>query len=304
VLLLAFSLAIAAHDPLPPTLARLDALKLASIEGDVPVRYSRDVSRDVASALAKRIAECRGLLGAGASPSIVLALLDAPDWKRVTNRPYGMPHHSAADSPYVIVIPWTWRDADLHAAARTHLAQALGEHEVDRFVHLIALHEVGHLLTDAALGTTTEAIRTRFPFWYGEFLANYFADACLARQPEDSAFRRRGAAALVAIPRLRFTALADSDRVLTEKDPSGPYVVTEAGRLNLARYQGLTAQMAGRLRNAGLETTRLLDILRRQWARPGRQETDVLLKDFAGIAPGWEEWLVEQGAIARPPQAR
>ena len=34
-------------------------------------------------------------------------------------------------------------------------------------------------------------------------------------------------------------------------------------------------------------------------ARSGRQATDVLLKDFAGIAPGWDEWLVEQSAIAR-----
>ena len=52
VLLLAFSLAIGAQGPLLPTLARLDALKLASIEGDVPVRYSKGASRDVASALA------------------------------------------------------------------------------------------------------------------------------------------------------------------------------------------------------------------------------------------------------------
>ena len=55
VLLLAFSLAIAAQGPLLPTLARLDALKLASIEGDVPARYSNSVSRDVANALAKLI---------------------------------------------------------------------------------------------------------------------------------------------------------------------------------------------------------------------------------------------------------
>ena len=304
VLFLAFSLAIGAQGPLLPTLARLDALKLASIEGDVPVRYSRSVSRDLASAVASRIADCRGLLGAAAGrPSIVLAVLDAPDWKRVTDRPYGMAHHVAAGSPYVIVIPHSWRDAPMFTAVRTHLAGALGEHEVDRFVHLIALHELGHLFTDAALSTTTEAIRTRFPFWYGEFLANYFADACLARQPEESAFRRRGAAALASIPRQRFTALADSDRLLTEKDPSGPYVTTEAGRLNFARYQGFTNQMASRLRDAGLGTTRIVEILRLQWARPGRQATDVLLKDFAGIAPGWDEWLVEQGAIARPRQA-
>ena len=57
--------------------------------------------------------------------------------------------------------------------------------------------------------------------------------------------------------------------------------------------------MASRLRDAGVGTTRIVEILRLQWARPGWQATDVLLKDFAGIAPGWNEWLVEQGAIAR-----
>jgi hypothetical protein len=107
-----------------------------------------------------------------------------------------MPHHGAADSPYVIVIPQSWRDAaPMFTGVRTHLAGALGEHGVDRYVHLAALHEVGHLLTDAALETTTEAIRTRFPIWYGEFLANYFADACLApqavRAPSGAAARRR-----------------------------------------------------------------------------------------------------------------
>src|SRR5688572_25145764 len=126
VLLLAFSLAIGAQGP---TLARLDALKLASIEGDVPVRYSTGVSRDVASALAGRIAECRGLLAAAAGrPSIVLTLLDRYHWERVSDRPYGMPHHGAADSPYVIVIPQNWRDAaPMFTGVRTHLAGALGE---------------------------------------------------------------------------------------------------------------------------------------------------------------------------------
>jgi hypothetical protein len=100
VLLLASSLAIADQGPLLPTLARLDALKLTSIEGDVPARYSNIVSRDVASALARRIADCRGLFVAAAGrPSIVLALLDRSDWERVSDRPYGMPHHGTADSP-------------------------------------------------------------------------------------------------------------------------------------------------------------------------------------------------------------
>ena len=306
VLLLAYSLAIGAQGPLLPTLARVDALQLASIEGDVPARYSNSVSRDVASALARRMADCRGLpVAAAGRPSIVLALLGLSDWERVTDRPYGMPHHGPADSPYVIVIPQNWRDAaPMFTGVRTHLAGALREHEVDRYVHLAALHEAGHVLTNTALGTTTEAIRTRFPFWYGEFLANYFADACLAPQAEESAFRRRGAAALAAIPRQRFTTLDDADRLLTERDPSGPpYVTTEAGGLNFARYQGFTSQMASRLRDAGLGTTRIVEIMRVQWARPGRQATDVLLKDFAGIAPGWDEWLVEQGAIARPARA-
>jgi hypothetical protein len=163
-----FSGALAGQGPLLATLARLDGLKLASIESDVPVRYSRSVSRDVASAVASRIADCRDLLGAAAGrPSIVLAVLDAADWKRITERPYGMAHH-VSDSPNVIVIPRSWRDAaPRFTAVRTQLAGAVGEHEVDRFVHLIALHELGHLFTNAALSTTTKAIRTRFPFWYG-----------------------------------------------------------------------------------------------------------------------------------------
>ena len=102
VLLLAFAGTIAGQGPPGPTLARLDALKLNSRDGDVPVRYSKSVSRDVASAIATRIADCRGLLGAAARrPSIVLAVLDATDWQRVTDRPYGLPHHGAADSPYI-----------------------------------------------------------------------------------------------------------------------------------------------------------------------------------------------------------
>ena len=301
VLLFAFPGAVAGQSTLP-TLARLEALRLNAVDGDVPARYSRTVSRNVAIALAKRVADCRGLLGAAAPrPAIVLAILDETDWPRVTDRAYGVPHHSTADSPYVIVMPQSWRAAPMYAGVRAQLAGALGADEVDRFVHLIALHEVGHLLTNAALNTTTQEIRTRYPLWYGEFTANYFADACLAPHSEEGAFHRRGVAALAAIPRQRFTTLDDAGRVLIEKDPSGrPYILTEAGRLNFARYQGFTAHMAGRLRDAGVGTARVVEIVRQQWARPGRQGTDVLVKDFAVIAPGWNEWLIEQGAIAGP----
>jgi hypothetical protein len=116
------------------------------------------------------------------------------------------------------------------------------------------------------------------------------------RETTAAATTREGA----AIPRQRFTTLVDADRLLTERDRSGtPYVTTEAGGLYFARYQGVTSQMASRLRDAGIGTARIVGILRQQWPRPGRQATGVLLKDFAGIAPGWDEWLVEQGAIAR-----
>ena len=300
VVLVAFSRGAVGQEPLLPTLPRLDALKLHAVETGVPVRHSASVSPDVARAIGKHVAACRELPGTAAPPpAVVLAMLDAADWKRVTNRPYGMPHHGTADSPYVVVVPQSWRDvAPMLAGVRTRLATALGEQGVDRYVHLIAMHEVGHLLSYASLGTNLAAMQTRFPFWYREFLANYFADGCLAAQPDARAFRRRGSEALLSIPRQRFTALHESDRLLTEVDAAGPYVVTEAGGLNFARYQGLTGVMAARLRDAGLETERLLGILRQQWARPGRQETDVLLKDFDGIAPGWRPWLGEQGAIA------
>jgi hypothetical protein len=45
VLLLPFPGAIAGQDPPGPTLARLDALKLDAVDGDVPARHSRSVSR-------------------------------------------------------------------------------------------------------------------------------------------------------------------------------------------------------------------------------------------------------------------
>ena len=188
-----------------------------------------------ASALAGRIAECRGLLAATGRPSIVLALLGRSDWESVSDRPYGMPHHSAADSPYIIVIHRTGETLPRCLWGFNAPRRRAGRHGVDRYVHLAALHEVGHLLTDAALETTTEAIRTRFPFWYGEFLANYFADACLAPQAERERLpppRRGGtggdSSSADHHPRRRGPP---ADR---KRNPGPPLVTTEAGGLNFA----------------------------------------------------------------------
>ena len=127
---------------------------------------------------------------------------------------------------------------------------------------------------------------------------NYFAGGCYASRPDDAAFMRRGVVALAAIPRQKYTTLDDWDRLLRDADSSGrPHLATEAGGLTFAGYQGLTAEMANRLRDAGFTAPQMIQLLRQQWARPGRQSTDVLLKDFAGIAPGWYDWLVQQGAI-------
>ena len=42
---------------------------------------------------------------------------------------------------------------------------------------------------------------------------------------------------------------------------------------------------------------RMTQVLRRQWARPGRQSTDDLPEDLADAAPGLSAWLVQQGAV-------
>ncbi len=267
--------------------------------GDVPAYFSKGIARDSAASLAQRLDACRSLYREAGRPPVALAVLNATDWQQVTSAPYGMPH-GGAEPPYVVVVPFTWQDAPAWLAGpRDRLAKALGRDEVDRYVRLLAIHEVGHIIAVGVLRQNDwQAIASRFPFWYGEFVVNYFAGGCNASRPADAAFVRRGETALAAIPREKYTRLDDWDRLFSDLDAAGrPYPLTEEGGLNFAAYQGLSSEMANRIRDAGFSGTRMIQLLREQWARAARQSTADLLKDFAGAAPGLHEWLVQQGAV-------
>ena len=296
-LILAAGVLVAQAPPLP-TVPRLQTLKLEVVSGDVPAYYSKTVDRDIAASLAFRLDACRSLYSEAQRPPVALAVLNAADWQQATPWPYGMPH-MGIEAPYVLVVPLTWQGAPWFAGTRERLATALGQQEVDRYVRLLALHELGHVITFAIAGDKDwQAFSSRFPFWYGELVVNYFAGGCYASRPDDAAFMRRGEVALAAIPRQKYTTLDDWDRLMTDIDSSGrPYLMTESGGLTFAAYQGLTAEMANRLRDAGLTAPRMIQLLRQQRTRAGRQSTDDLLKDFAGAAPGWYDWLVRQGAV-------
>jgi hypothetical protein len=297
---LAFSTVLAGQVLSPPTLTRLQELKLESIDGDVPAHYSETTGRDIAASLAARIADCRAMHSETAGqPPIVLAMLDARDWKRLTPVPYGMPHHSAVETPYVVVVPRTWQDAPpMLAGARNRVAEAVGQNDVDRYMRLIALHEVGHIITGGVLGENNpDALLARFPVWYVEFVANYFAANCLGSRPDDAALFRRGEAALVSVSRQKYTRLADWDRLMMDSAGDGqPFLMTEAGGLNFARYQGVTFEMASRVRDS-VFSPRMIPLLRQQWARPGRRPTEALLRDFVDAVSGLRQWLVQQGAV-------
>jgi hypothetical protein len=297
----ALSSVIGAQGPRPPTLLDLQALALDVVEGALSTWYSRTIARGAASGVARRVSDCRSLYEESGRLPIVLTLLQEEDWNRVTPFPYGMPHHSAIERPFIVVIPWTWKNASpMVAGTRDRIAAAIGPDQVDRYLHLAALHEIGHIITYGVLNQkTSDVLGSRFPFWYVEFVANYFADSCLALQPAEAALFRRAQAALLGIPRQKYSTLDDWDRLMTDRPNAGqPFFLTEAGALNFARYQGLTGVMASRVRDTGYGS-RLVPLIKAQWSRLGRQSTDDLLRDFGSVVPDWPDWLAGQGAIQR-----
>jgi len=299
-----------AQGPAPnPFVARFQALKLDVVTGDVPAYYSKGIARDIVASLAQRLDGCRSLYPEAGRPAFVLAVLHRQHWPQGVP-PYGMPLSAGvpgAEPPYIIVVPETVRDADPWlAGARDYLAKVVGEANQDRYFRLLALHELGHIILSGVLGPrdatpqTTAQVRQRFPFWYGEFVANYFAGNCYSLKADDAALFRRFDA-VAPIPGQKYTMLDDLDRVMADgRDTGRPYLMTEEGGLNLAAYEALTGEMANRLRDAGFTAPRMIPLLRQQWARPGRQSTDDLLKDFTGAAPGLYEWLVQAGAVQPP----
>ena len=85
-----FSLAVPliAQAPLRPTVARLEALKLDAVTGDVPAYYSKGANRDTVASLAQKLDACRSLYPEAGSPPVALAVLNAADWHIMRADPF------------------------------------------------------------------------------------------------------------------------------------------------------------------------------------------------------------------------
>ncbi|HET9867620.1 MAG TPA: hypothetical protein VFQ06_10045, partial [Nitrospira sp.] len=170
--------------PQQTVLARIESQALQRATGDIPAYVSNGISSKEVSDLTALMAECVSQYAVSqGKPRIVLAVLDETAWAGLKGpAPYGLPHHTWTETPYVVIVPSTWANVPpMFATTRKHLVDALGANGVDTYIRLIALHEVGHILTYAILNQEPASVASRFPIWYQEFLANYFAHSCAAR---------------------------------------------------------------------------------------------------------------------------
>lgn len=158
VALVSFSV-LTAHAEEKNYLARIKALSLPSLSGNVAVYYSSG-HRQHAEKLQAAIEDMNVFFQKrlGVQANVTLATLDSKDWTSVTGDPYGLPH--AAGTPLVIFMPATSGSAafglmmarkeaippeTLQAFLRNN--HTTFEAVADQFVDLIVFHELGHTLT-------------------------------------------------------------------------------------------------------------------------------------------------------------
>jgi hypothetical protein len=270
----------------------IHALALDSVGGTIRVYRSPGVTRADAIELQALMTECETKYrdSIPTLPSVELAILDSAVWIHVTTLPYGLPHHNPTASPVVVVVP---------ATASKMFPTVIGTDQPDRFFHLLALHELGHVLMFAAIHVDRGApwdVR-HLPDWYLEFTASYIALSCLSGRPADARLLRGSEDSLRALPLPSFTRLDEFSKILTMQTGDGvPYVSTPTGAAHFAWYQRLMGETAGRTQQRlGLG---LVPLLRTQWARTGAVTTADIVRDLGQSDPGLAAWL--QGFRAVP----
>jgi len=274
-----------------PTPQGIQALAADSISGTILVYRSPGVTRVEATELQALMTECvtKYRDSIPALPRVELAILDSAAWIRVTALPYGLPNHNPAASPVVVLVP---------ATAAKLFPTPIRTDQPDRFFHLVALHELGHVLMFAAIGVDRGAPwdEKHFPYWYLEFTATYIGLSCLSGRPADARLLRGSEDSLRAMPLPSFTRLDEFSKVLTMEAPGRvPYVSTPRGAAHFAWYQGLMDEAAGRTQQRlGLG---LVPLLRAQWARNGPVTTADIVRDLSQSDSGFISWLQGFGAI-------
>ena len=277
-----------------PTPESIRPLALFPIRGTVPVYRSAGISKAEAAGLQRAMSACvaKYRRSTPVIPKVELAILDSASWKRVSVLPYGLPHHNPVVSPVVVVVPTT--------AGKMFSTEVTGVRadRLDRFFHLLALHELGHVLMFAVIGVDRARPwdQRHFPDWYLEFTANYVSLSCLSDRPADASLLRGSEASLRALPPPSFTKLDEFPRVLTmETEDGAPYAFTKTGAAHFSWYQRLMSEAAGRVwERLGL---RLVPLLRTQWARHEPVTTEDIVEDLSQSSPELRSWLRSFGAI-------
>jgi len=267
------------------------ALKLDTLSGAILTHRSPGVPRAEAADLQNLLTACVEAYhdSMSALRPVELALLDSAAWIQVSTLPYGLPHVNSALTPIVIVLP---------AHAPGLFRGLTGADQPDRLFRLLGLHELGHVLMDAVTGVDRRIERgdDRFPAWYSEFAATYFALSCLSDRPGDAAILRGSEDSLRALPRSAFTELDKLETLMAMETPGGtPHLFTSAGAAHFAWYQRLLNETAGRVHERlgrGFVT-----LLRSQAARSRSVPTSALVYDLSRSTPGLAPWLRHWGAI-------
>ena len=272
------------------TTEALRSIRVDSLVGQVPVYYSSGISAQEAAELQQLAQGCitKYRDTVGGIPSVTLAVLDSASWTRLTRAPYGFPHHNPFSSPVVIVVP---------ATAAGTFAGAVPPARANRFFRLLALHELGHVLTFASVGADPRSAgmppQWPIPGWYLEFAASYFGLSCMA--PAD---REAGITAeWLRSNRPAFTLLDEAAQLHEKQTADGrPYLMTTAYFLNVAWYQGVLEEAARhQLQHLGDGFTALL---REQWHRAsGSNSTEAVVNDLMRSNPNAAAWLRSIGAI-------
>lgn len=274
-------------------MARMAELGIAREEGPVPLYVSAgfgERGRELAGLLAESMAFYERELHV--RPLIELAVLDEPDWVRVTPVPYGLPHPFMGDPSVVFLGATSDHDAaadmrarHIHASSEDRdriLGTGLSWNEASaRVLDLVGFHELGHIYA-RVLGIETHT------HWFSEMLATYIGYAFMReQQPGLATIWDSVLAATITSPRPAYTSLADFERL---------YV--NVGISNYGWYQG-----AFQVRAREVYDARGIDFVHRVHealpAQAGeRLSTHDLLARLERIEPGFYAWAERLGLYA------
>lgn len=266
----------------PAALDQVRALGLDSLAGPLPVHYSATFGTraDQVQALmrdgARFFADSLGL-----QTPVHVALLAQPEWQRVSQIPYGVPHvrggvvflPAAGDG--AITADFLALEANASAAARARVAETGASFaENARLIpDLIGYHELGHGYTRAY------GIRTHTR-WFEEFMATYMAYAYMHRmQPRLARAWEAMLQAKLDAPTHAHTSLADFEELYIRVGPE-----------NYNWYQAAFAVLAAEV----FQAEGLGFITRVREAFPAgdgdRLDSDAVLARLEAIRPGFRAW--------------